>query len=410
MTVRDEAMDQDIFSVDCGGSKRLWEVCLHRAPLDDAWIVMFGFLRQGQLHLFRHFVSYPSSLVGFQSSKLTGTGSTAGNGPYYHGRETRCVQWAPLISGSSKRLFFTGGEDSHLLLFHLQNEKDDKSHLVNLDSVRHRYSAVNDIDVAPIEDGLLLFSCGGREELMCWKIQQVQNEMVQISEWSVCPSMSQVPDVRIMAVHVRPLRRSDQPSGQFVVAAVTSDSFLHILIFDQISQRFTFLGRRTNTRGCYLKARWVPSSADRYLVLTTSTDGVVSIWDVSGDVMEYLLTRNTLKETLVNVCRDGRKSVKMQERCLLELQRTKLVCAQQLHQSGIHDVFIFSLPSSSTTVIVTVGDDERISLSTLDSNLQVQWKAVVDGAHHSAITGSSSNLIFFMMNDFIDRSLCVRQR
>ncbi|CAG8467892.1 4567_t:CDS:10 [Ambispora leptoticha] len=424
--VYNEEKKFEMFSVACGGAHRVWHFRAADKRMDKS---TFVFIRKEKIYVYSRQAS--ASSEGFDECKLQNN---------YHGREARALEYLPypikLFEGGkeiakknliSPVIFATGGEDSLLRLFqYIPGEKE----LRNLCSIKKHASAIRSIQWSQgIEKVLLLFSCGASEELRCWKVEMSLAKSEQLSnrqeflkmvsepvcinclEWSRCPTISEIPETRIMDISVFPINfqhRHQNTSGLHFVAAVYSDSVLRIWIFDETTRHFYLLGDATFHNKCILQVKHLvigdqqskkeeeennecENSVEeewRIILFTCATDGRIAIWDVSKSVQNFLNTfSQSTKNPLSSYSFNDLISKLLQYKKPLD-QPTMVYKA---HQSGVNCMEVRSV-GRDKFIVITGGDDNAVAVAMLYTSRRGNDLVVMDvynmlDAHPSSIQG-----------------------
>ncbi|GES97579.1 WD repeat-containing protein 6 [Rhizophagus clarus] len=408
--VYNEDKRYEMFSVACGGAHRMWHFKAKDKRMDKA---SFMFIRKENVYIYSRESS--ANNEGFNECKLQGN---------FHGRECRIVNNLSyplnLDLGNEQEyknpiIFATGAEDSFLRLFQYIPDKLENN-LVSLCSIKKHASVIKSVEWSyGIE--LLLFSSGANEELRCWKVEArpASNQLevgssayplvnINCLEWSSCPSISEIPETRIMDTSVYPI---DPSKGLHFIAAVYSDSVLRVWLFDEKERKFFLIGDAKFHPKCILQVRHLiisASSKDGIILVTSATDGSVAIWDVSTPVYSYLGLYDKNNEVINS------------------LDLGKPVYSYQAHQSGINCLSIHQMSNCvGLYMIVTGGDDNAISTAYVDilwgtSRKEDYYKEIqliiklcekivkIEAAHGSSIQG------IHVLNDTKILSMSLDQR
>ncbi|CAG8525087.1 2486_t:CDS:10, partial [Diversispora eburnea] len=217
-----------IFSVACGGAHRVWHFKAQDKKMNKS---SFMFIRKENVFIYSR---ETHDNQGFDECELQGN---------FHGRECRTVKF--LKNDQNKAIIFaTGAEDSILRLFQYNVE----GYLVNLCSIKKHTSVIRSIEWS-YGKGLLLFSSGASEELVCWKVEVkfkndtiiIENSVANVNclEWASCPAISEIPETRIMDISVFSIIPGQ---GIHIIAAGYSDSALRVWLFDEENREFLLIG------------------------------------------------------------------------------------------------------------------------------------------------------------------------
>ncbi|CAG8539255.1 557_t:CDS:10 [Ambispora gerdemannii] len=395
--VYNEVKKFEMFSVACGGAHRVWHFRAADKRMDKS---TFVFIRKEKIYVYSRQASAFSE--GFDECKLQNN---------YHGREARALEYLPYPIALSEEgkgviknnlmfpvIFATGGEDSLLRLFqYIPGAKE----LHNLCSIKKHTSAIRSIQWSQVtEKMLLLFSCGASEELRCWKVEislakskqllhqqkclKMDSEPVTVNclEWARCPTISEIPETRIMDISVFPIcfHHHQNTSGLHFVAAVYSDSVLRIWIFDEKTRHFYLLGDATFHNKCILQVRHLVIESQqheeenseyennvdqerRIILFTCATDGRVALWD--KDLISQLLQHQKPLDQPIQV--------------------------YKVHQSGVNCMEVRSV-GRGKFIVITGGDDNAVTVTILYISSSGSDVVVLDvynmlDAHSSSIQG-----------------------
>nr|CAG8472351.1 3127_t:CDS:10 [Entrophospora candida] len=350
----------EIFSVACGGAHRIWHFKANDKKMNKA---SFMFIRKENVFIYSR--ERLTTNEGFNECKLQED---------FHGRECRIVKFLRenFEIYNDPIIFATGAEDSLLRLYqYIPNEKDNR--LICLCSIKKHKSVIRSLEWS-YGNEILLFSSGANEELRCWKVEislakvqltnnQCKMPLVNINclEWSSCPSVSQIPETRIMDTTVYSIAPNQ---GLHLIIVVYSDSVL---------RKFTLIGEANFHFKC---------SNDLIIVITSATDGRIAIWEFS----KKIYSKNNSKTTFTKTTKSNPTTKYSKDNDFQNIEDLgKPNYYYQAHQSGVNCFDFHQLSSSSSSLkndqiirymIVSGGDDNSIMV-----NLKF------DKAHASSIQG-----------------------
>ncbi|CAJ0922544.1 9303_t:CDS:10 [Entrophospora sp. SA101] len=341
----------EIFSVACGGAHRIWHFKANDKKMNKA---SFMFIRKENVFIYSR--ERLTTNEGFNECKLQED---------FHGRECRIVKFLPypIKTNFIKNqeiyndpiIFATGAEDN------IPNEKDNR--LICLCSIKKHKSVIRSLEWS-YGNEILLFSSGANEELRCWKVEislakvqltnnQYKMPLVNINclEWSSCPSVSQIPETRIMDTTVYSIAPNQ---GLHLIIVVYSDSVLR-------------------------KFALIEGSNDLIIVITSATDGRIAIWEFSKKIYSFIdsyISKNNSKTTFTKTTKSNPTTKYSKDNDFQNIEDLgKPNYYYQAHQSGV-DCFDFHQLSSSSSslkngqiiryMIVSGGDDNSIMVKYVD--------------------------------------------
>jgi WD40 repeat protein len=198
--------ESEIMSVGCGGASRSWKF----EPRETLQESHFGWIEASQLCLVSQ---------GEQRKQGVNRGS--------HGREIKAVAVCPIKQRNAGVLFATGSEDTDIKLF-TYSRLDEVPNFKCLRTLRKHNTGIRHLEWS--SDGRYLFSSGGFEEFVVWRIEAAPVHGLGVVCESTCPIESALPDLRIMAFSIR------EDEGYFIITMVRSDSTIRVSLKCQSSQ------------------------------------------------------------------------------------------------------------------------------------------------------------------------------
>ncbi|KAG5356016.1 Regulator of Ty1 transposition protein 10 [Yarrowia sp. B02] len=221
--ISDESANAQLFSADCGGAHRSWDV------LYDKNQVLFNFVRKSVL------CEISSHVIPVSDY-------------YSHGREVRAID----VNGS---VVASGAEDTNVILSEVRDGQ-----LFNLFTYRKHTSGIQTLKWVTPE---LFISSSAREELFIWKFSPEKT----LVPWLSLPRGDN-PDLRIMDFVYKATE-----SG-FDLVCVYSDSSLRLWRYDG---SFTLVEELKYTQHCLLNVDFVDNGDS---VLISATDGSLSVYEL----------------------------------------------------------------------------------------------------------------------------------
>ncbi|CAK7273655.1 WD repeat-containing protein 6 [Sporothrix epigloea] len=349
--VWNESRQQELASVDCGGTHRthtyLYTATGSKAS-SYAGKIRFAFTRQSELHVFAQDVCVTTPIK-------------AGG----HGREIRCIR-----SSSSGKYLATGGEDTVVRIWDSRPHPEQRC----LSVLKLHNTGLHNL--AWIGDNCLI-SAAGAEELFIWRITTIPDSsydgLAVLCESSY-PDSTNDKVLRIIGLDAS-LDRSDKKGVQdaILLSVGLSNSILKTYRYT-LAGGWQLLAQCRYTGACLTQLRHLQSQQARYLaVLAAYTDGHLTVWKASP------------------VVRNGAES--------LQYSDYSLVCATKAHQNAIKALDIVSTTvtgaASFSNLIFTGGDDNAIAVTALhetsgigSSTFSFGNVSRVASAHAAAITGA----------------------
>ncbi|KAM0329332.1 hypothetical protein ACHAQA_004637 [Verticillium albo-atrum] len=316
-----ESARRDLRTLDVGGPNRIWSAPPPTGPL------RLAFAKAGTLVL--HTQHHPPHAV---------------LKPGTHGREIRAVACAggPFAA--------TASEDTSIRLWDAGRcVASLKDHRAGLQGLRW---------LADRGDGAVLFSCGGNEEFVAWRVRRVPGAgaafagpaVVREAVWG---DKSADGDLRILDFDVTAVEEG------CVVSMVFSNSTVGTYLYE--SGEFVVLAKGRYTGACLTRVKHLRVGGDKLEIVAASTDGHLGVWTAQkgekGVAAEYAL-RTTAR----------------------------------LHQSCVKamDMIRIGQDSAEIHLVLTGGDDNGLGMAVLErqgDEYTVVSKTGVKSAHAAAING-----------------------
>ncbi|KAI8884166.1 WD40 repeat-like protein [Backusella circina FSU 941] len=354
--VYNERKNFNVLSIVCGGGHRRWQFDTKDAKLAKAF---FGFTnKEGICTYFRD-----ATDEGFKDSILQEN---------YHGREVRAIQFLPLWDQDAPLLFATAGEDTLLRI--QQYTPWTCSKFTTLASLRKHTTVIKNINYSK-GISTLLFTSGGLEELVCWKIEATLPKASKLAhlnciELAICPTLSQDIETRIMdtTTHVIDAKR-----GLHIIGAVYSDATIRFWLFNERTNQFSLAGDGTWHAKCILQIKHIVIHG-RLFFFTSATDGRIAFWDLT-DSFECVTGQDDFEN-------EPKKAA---------FRLGEPIYHYSAHMSGVNALEIVPQKDTHHILIVTGGEDNALTAS-LFSIQQQQIQPIggiftIPDAHASSITG-----------------------
>jgi len=220
--VFDATAQRELMSVDCGGAHRVWafnvgHLDVSREQTDRAATFIWSKASQMQL--------ISQSRPIHQEIKQGG-----------HGRELKASA-ATSLQGQNGTisLLATGAEDTDIRLYEVLQPCENGIKLDCITTLYGHNTGLQQLQFSP--DGKRLFSCGGCEEFLVWRIQQIPFIKVGIRRESTMPLVNQTSDLRIMSFEVRQSKNptisephKEPEFSQYVIAMALSNSVIRVIL------------------------------------------------------------------------------------------------------------------------------------------------------------------------------------
>lgn len=322
----DETKQIELSKEACGGGHRHWDVSVRT----DSLQLVFSYMSQRNL-----FVANLQSSWGATYGLLAeGT----------HGREIRDVAISDTLEEDGTKLIVTASEDATIKVGKLDA----------YGGVNYQLTLNNHISglqrVGFLSSGYIA-SSAANEELIIWKTTRLQGESIALIEVARVKSSEDFPDLRIMDF------ASKESSSGFWIATAYSNSKIKLFYFDKAQLLLQERAEISYGTVCVLNIELLSFDATTY-VMTGTSDGNLTFWDVSGILNgESLLT-------------------------------IEPIIKQQLHQSGVKAILPLTEADGSYKII-TGGDDNSLINSQVkveSGTLSLKTTAFVELAASATIT------------------------
>ncbi|KAF2751992.1 WD40 repeat-like protein [Sporormia fimetaria CBS 119925] len=328
--VYDITVEEEIMSVETGGSHRSWS--FHPYTMQEGGGTLV-WTRASTMHV--HTQHGPNHRV------IRSGG---------HGREIKSVAVSNGVGDDkSRQLIATGAEDTDIKIFEYMD-----GDLECQRTLRKHKTGIQHLQWS--DNGDYLFSSGGCEEFYIWRVRVLPSFIgTGIRCEAVCKPESEHSDLRIMSFNVR---KCDDGKG-LRIALVYSNSNIRIYTYIPSSlsepQRWRTLAQGTYFTSCLTQCVFLSSQT----ILTAGTDGHAVLWPLHIPTS----TDSASAETV------------------------KWHHPARIHQSTSKTLETCTLPNNST-LIVSGGDDGSLSflLTSPDGNVHMCSPITVVRTHASAVT------------------------
>ncbi|KAL8994871.1 MAG: hypothetical protein Q9188_006946, partial [Gyalolechia gomerana] len=214
-----------------------------------------------------------------------------------HGREIKAMATSTLeADGGERRYIATGSEDTAIRIWSYNREYGSKARFNCIGTFTEHTSGIQQLRWS--DDGRLLFSAAGCEELFAWRVQPVPIIGIGAVCKAVCPKVTEDSDLRIMDFCFEEL---NQPNGEmvYIISVIYSDSSLRIFHFTSLlpNPQFTLLETASYTTNCltqilHLHPAPLNIPTQDYLC-TASSDGHIAFWPSSSSSIQITPTNTT---------------------------------------------------------------------------------------------------------------------
>ncbi|KAL4926594.1 tRNA (34-2'-O)-methyltransferase regulator RTT10 [Aspergillus undulatus] len=273
-----------------------------------------------------------------------------------HGRETRALGTYQQSNG--KPLIVTGSEDTTLRIF-TPGSPSRTGPWGALECIR----VLTAHDSAPqhiawSKDGRFLFTSSAMEDFFLWKISSIPVFGLSAALQGWCPKSHPKSELRVTCFDLLEVE-DGQAEASFLLCLVYSNSTIkvfHVSCANEDSH-FTLLASGTYTSNCLTQVRFLQSTSSLCLI-TTSTDGHFTLWDITTVLENYYNLTPTLS---------------LKEPLTTSLQEETIACETRhpIHSNSIKTIDLVRV-SDTTTLILSGGDDNAVTISLLHAELDLQ--------------------------------------
>lgn len=325
----DETKQIELSKEACGGGHRHWDVSVRTDTLQ----LVFSYMSQRNL-----FVTNLQSSWGATNGLLAeGT----------HGREIRDVAILDTLEEDGTKLMVTASEDATIKVGKLDADGGANYQL----TLNNHISGLQRVGFLSSD---YIASSAANEELIIWKVTRLQGGLVAVIEVGRVKSSEEFPDLRIMDF------ASKETASGFWIATAYSNSRVKFFYFDKAQLLLQERSEIPYGTVCVLNIELLSFDASTY-VMTGTSDGNLTFWDVSGILNgESLIT-------------------------------SEPIIKQQLHQSGVKAILPLTEAGGSYKIITGGDDNSLISSQVKFENgiLSLSNTAFVEQAASATITSIS---------------------
>ncbi|KAL4804786.1 WD40-repeat-containing domain protein [Aspergillus unguis] len=353
--VWNETTQSEVAKIHCGGGHRRW--AFH--PSD----------RPGEALLIWSQNGFNACHINANATRSIRAGA--------HGREIKALG-AHQPSDGTPPLFVTGSEDTTLRILTLKSPQRSGPWGA-LESVR----VLTGHDSAPqhiawSSNGQYLFTSSAMEDFFVWRIRSIPLFGVAAALQGWCPKSNPKSELRVTSFDILDVEDTQgQAEASFLLCLTYSNSTINVFHLSCANDdgHFTLLASGTYTSNCLTEVRFLRTESSLCLI-TTSTDGHFTLWDLTTVLEQYYNFDSTLslKQPLT--------SISTEENIVCESRH-------QIHSNSIKSLEMVRL-STTTTLLLAGGDDNAITLSLLhtDPNLDTSARAstiTIPDAHTASV-------------------------
>ncbi|KAL2822727.1 WD40-repeat-containing domain protein [Aspergillus cavernicola] len=273
-----------------------------------------------------------------------------------HGREIKTLGTFQPAGGKSP-LFVTGSEDTTLRIFTSKSPRTEGPWGA-LECIR----VLTTHDSAPqhigwSKNGKFMFTSSAMEDFYVWKISSIPVFGLTAALTGWCPKSQPKSELRVTCFDILDVEDAEAEAG-FLLCLTYSNSTIkvfHLSCADE-DGHFTLLASGTYTSNCLTQTRFLRTPFSLCLI-TTSTDGHFTLWDLTPILEPFYTLTPTLRLT---------RSLRA-----LSIIEDNIACENrhQIHSNSIKSIDLVQL-SDTATLIIAGGDDNAVTLSLLHTDLK----------------------------------------
>ncbi|MCJ1313567.1 hypothetical protein MMC25_007246 [Agyrium rufum] len=273
-----------------------------------------------------------------------------------HGREIKAVACClgPGKRTKKKQYVATGAEDANIRIFEYSEEyrhRNLSSPFRKVGLIKKHTTGLQQLRWT--DDGLILFSAGGCDELYAWRINQMKNWGIGTVQRAKCPVVSEDSDLRVMDIDVLKTNeaRVEAAICQYMLSIVYSDSSVRIWTFLDAGKdsKFKLLCLGTYMACCLTQVRMLRDQEKQLHLLTAGTDGYLVSWPLPSDLGD----------------RPNPKGVSNNPADFAAQSTIAWLTRHKVHQSSIKS--LLAIDTAVGVLVVTGGDDNALAFTILPS-------------------------------------------
>ncbi|KAL6230428.1 hypothetical protein BDW75DRAFT_222802 [Aspergillus navahoensis] len=338
--VWNESTQSEIAKIHCGGGHRRW--AFHPSARPGEGLLLWS---QG---------GFNATHINAQATRSIRAGG--------HGREIKALGTYQPAKGSP--LFVTGSEDTTLRIL-MPKSPNRPGPWGALETQRvltaHDSSPQH---IAWSKDGKFLFTSSAMEDFFVWKIRSIPLFGLAAAIQGRCPKSQPKSELRVTCFDILEVE-DPQTEASFMLCLTYSNSTIKVFHLSCANEdgHFTLLASGTYTSNCLTQVRFLRTASSLYLV-TTSTDGHFTLWDITTVLEQFYQLDQPLR-------------VKQPPRFPPITEET-IACESrhQIHSNSIKTIDMVHL-SNSTTLLLAGGDDNAITLTLLHTDTESERAATI---------------------------------
>ncbi|KAL3466454.1 hypothetical protein BJX64DRAFT_250099 [Aspergillus heterothallicus] len=296
-----------------------------------------------------------------------------------HGREIKTL--GSVVRPDGQPLFVTGAEDTTLRVWTSKSNMPQSSSSSQGSDGLKCVRVLNAHDSAPqhigfSKDARFMFTSSAMEDFYVWRLDSIPMFGLTAALLGWCPKSQPNSELRITCFDVLEIESVNGigDEASFVLCLTYSNSTICIFHLSCTTDegRFTLLANGTYTSNCLTQVRFLQSGSSLSLI-TTSTDGHFTLWDVTSVLEPYYSISSTSTSSSSpssTTTTTTPPPLRLKQHLEgLSITPEKIACESrhQIHSNCIKSIDIARL-SETTTLIVAGGDDNSLTLSLLYAN------------------------------------------
>ncbi|EPS42072.1 hypothetical protein H072_3843 [Dactylellina haptotyla CBS 200.50] len=304
----------------------------------------------------------------------------------FHGRELKALAVSPATL-FPYQIIATGAEDTVIRFSYVNPQTSE----LNLLTARKTHTTGIQ-DLVWSSCGGWLFSSGSIEEVYCWRVNiegpaDIPNgaSIGVVKEAAYDISTDSLPDLRVCGLDVMTVDGENGRHVGFLLGMVRSDSSIKLAFYDITSKKFITVAEGFYKTSCLLQICFHVTDHGSVLMFTAGTDGHVTIWDITGILIESNMTVGS-KHIRLDRGLKGSSPAK--------LQQEQWISCQSFHQNSIKCLEVFD-KGEDEVVMLSGGDDTAISVACIKfkrgeasgkGEIERSASKLIERAHASAVT------------------------
>ncbi|KAL4990274.1 WD40-repeat-containing domain protein [Aspergillus falconensis] len=331
--VWNESTQSEIAKIHCGGGHRRW--AFHPSARPGEGLLLWS---QG---------GFNATHINAQATRSIRAGG--------HGREIKALGTYQPAKGSP--LFVSGSEDTTLRIL-TPKSPNRPGPWGALETQRH---------IAWSKDGEFLFTSSAMEDFFVWKIRSIPLFGLAAAIQARCPKSHPKSELRVTCFDILEVEEDPQTEAEasFLLCLTYSNSTIKVFHLSCASEdgHFTLLASGTYTSNCLTQVRFLRTASSLCLV-TTSTDGHFTFWDITTVLEQFYQFDRPLRLK--------------QPLSSLSITEETIACESRhrIHSNSIKTIDMVYL-SDSITLLLAGGDDNAITLTLLHTDAESDRAATI---------------------------------